>query len=81
MKTGARRRRSKQTIKEDKRLDIQRQKEISEKMARIDQMEHQLAAFSHKQRQVESLDKDFQKLLNAGLLKIYASGNVDTVES
>jgi hypothetical protein len=48
MKSCAKRRRNKQTIKEDKRLDYQRQKEISEKMARIDQMEHQLAGMQHK---------------------------------
>ena len=39
MKMTAKRRRSKQTIKEEKALEAQRQHEIASKMAKIDDME------------------------------------------
>ena len=43
MKTSSKRRRSKATIKNEARREDQKQKEIVNKMARIDEMEREMA--------------------------------------
>ena len=44
-------------------------------------MERELAIMKQKEDKVLSLDRDFQKLLDAGLLVSDAEGNVNCVES
>ena len=55
--------------------------EITEKLARIEQMERQLQAHRDKAEQVSALERDFHQLIESGLMKQDAEGNVHVVES
>ena len=81
LKVSAKRRRSKETIKEEKRLEAQRQREITAKLDRIAQLEQQVLAHRTSADKVVSLESDFMRLLDSGLLKQDAQGNVHCVES
>ena len=81
MKASAKRRRTKAEIKEQKRAEAQKKIEIENKLTEMEQLDYQVQVMKMKEKQVLSLDTEFQKLLDAGLLRIDALGNVNTVNT
>ena len=50
-------------------LEAQRQREITAKLARIEELERQVKAHKANADKVVSLESDFMRLLDSGLLK------------
>ena len=81
MKATARRRRGKAEIKEQQRTEDRKQKEIVKKLAQIEEMEQKMKEMKKKADQVAPLEQNFQQLIDAGLIRMDAHGNVTGVNS
>ena len=81
MKASAKRRRGKAEIKEQRRSDVQKQSEIVQKLARIEELERGYQQLKRSAERVQSLEGNIQQLLDAGLLRYDAQGNVHSVAS
>ena len=69
MKMTAKRRRSKQQIKEENRLEVIRKQEIADKLIKLAAMEEQLRQQQPRVNNYELMEKELMNLHSVGLIK------------
>ena len=80
MKMTAKRRRSKQQIKDEKQAEDIKKKEIAQKLLRINELENRCREMQVNARAVSELENDMNLLKECGLLRIDEQGEVHAVK-
>ena len=81
MKQVATRRRSKRQIAADKEAEEAKQADIADKMARFEQMEHQLLQLQQQAKSADVIQKTINDLVGFGLVKPNANNEMQPVQS
>ena len=81
MKIGAKRRRTRYQIDEQRRLEDERKKEIDAKLALFDNMQQQISVLEQSQMVQNDLNNAMEYLRKNGLLKSTGAGHFEAVAS